>query len=219
MFHHLKIVRWAGLCVDGEGEEAFGEAAGADSVAPGVWRRIGRLERLAVRCAIGVLRGEPASELIFCSRYGNLETLVAMLRGIAEEQPISPMAFSGSVHNAAPGLIGQILKERLAHTALAAGRNTLAAGLTEAYARLAADDCADVTLIYADLPLPEVYSGFDEENAPGVALAMRLQLANPNEPAIAIRPGRNGALNVLGAMKEGPLNLALEDVAWAGSIQ
>jgi hypothetical protein len=182
---------------------------------------MGRLERLVVRCSIGVLHDQPSTELIFCSRYGNLETLVSLLRNIAEEQLISPMAFSGSVHNAAPGLVGQILKKRLGHTALAAGPNSLAAGLTEAYARLATDECQDVTLMFADVPLPGIYSDFEEEYLPGVAMATRLQLADANnaEPAIAVRPGREGVLHMLSGMKKGAVNLVLREVGWTRPMQ
>src|SRR3984957_23631 len=96
-----------------------GGAADETAIPAGLRRRMGKLERLAVRCALGVLGTESTDELIFCSRYGNLETLLSLLRGIACDQLVSPMAFSGSVHNATPGYIGQIRGERIRHTALA----------------------------------------------------------------------------------------------------
>jgi hypothetical protein len=180
---------------------------------------MGRLERLAVRCTLGVLGNEPTAELIFCSRYGNIETLGSLLRSIAEAQPMSPMAFSGSVHNAAPGLVGQIRKECLSHTALAAGTHTFAAGLIESYARLVADKCQNVTLTFADLVLPDLYREFEEEREPGLAMAMRLELpdegSDQDTSVVAVRPGRQGAFEVMEKLKNGAGQLTLGEVPWA----
>ncbi len=178
---------------------------------------MGRLERLAVRCTLSVLGDQPTAELIFCSRYGNLETLTSLLRSVADSQPMSPMAFSGSVHNAAPGLVGQIRKECLSHTALAAGPTTLAAGLIESYARLIANECRDVTLTFADLALPDPYREFEQECEPGLAMAMRLELADESgdtsEP-VAVRPGRRGALEVMQELNAGAGRLTFGGLPW-----
>src|ERR1700722_3014232 len=118
--HGLRVVRWAGISTGRDGTSLSVVGAADETAIPaGLRRRMGKLERLAVRCALGVLGTESTDELIFCSRYGNLETLLSLLRGIACDQLVSPMAFSGSVHNATPGYIGQIRGERIRHTALA----------------------------------------------------------------------------------------------------
>ena len=135
---------------------------------------MGTLERLAVRCTLGVLEERvETDELIFCSRYGNVETLRLLLSSIAAREPMSPMAFSGSVHNAVPGLVGQICKTRLRHTAVAAGRQTFMAGLLEGYALLSSGERSNVIVTFADVALPDVYRRFDDERLPGIALAMR----------------------------------------------
>jgi hypothetical protein len=190
----LGVRQWAAVLQEPAGERTFGAAGGEDIIPSGVRRRLGKLERLAVRSMLSVLKSGTTSELIFCSRYGNLETLTALLQSIGAGEPMSPMAFSGSVHNAAPGMVGQIRKEKIAHTALAAGENTLRAGLVEAYARLAADGCPDVIVAYADLPLTGVYADFENDSAPGgVGLAMRLVLEEAGSGAVEVEPGRAGA--------------------------
>lgn len=213
-FRNLRVGQWAAIRVAvGSGDqESLGQAAGEDAIPAGIRRRMGHLERLAVRCTLGVLEGEPTAELIFCSRYGNVEMLSTLLRSIAEHQLMSPMGFSGSVHNAAPGLVGQIRKERLSHTALAAGARTFAAGLIETYARLICDGCADVTLVFADVALPEQYSNFEDEILPGLALAVRLELAEDDDdaPTVAVRAGRQGVIEMLERLQHGPLSLSLE---------
>jgi hypothetical protein len=211
-FCELRVVNWAAILVsdiDGS-QQSFGHAAEEDAIPSAVRRRMGRLERLAVRCAFGVLDDRPTGEMVFCSRYGNVETLASLLRGITNGQLMSPMAFSCSVHNATPGFVGQIRKERIGHTALAAGPNTFTAGLIESYARLVADDCQDVTLIFADVALPEPYDEFEEEDAPGLAMAVRLERAeDATASPLAIGPGRRGALDVLDGLRNGTVRLGL----------
>ncbi len=216
-FCELRVANWAAILVsDIDGNpQTLGLAAEEDAIPSAIRRRMGRLERLAVRCAFGVLDERPTGELIFCSRYGNLETLASLLRGIADEQLMSPMAFSGSVHNATPGLVGQICKERISHTALAAGSHTFAAGLIEAYAQLASDECEDVTLIFADVRLPEFYGEYEEEDTPGLAMAIRLERAENGDDlrAIVVQPGRKGVLEILDELRLGPVQLGLEEGA------
>ncbi len=212
-FGSLQVGHWAAILADGEAA-AFGCALAEDAIPAALRRRMGHLERLAARCTLGVLQSAPATdELVFASRYGNLETLCGLLRSIALEEPMSPMGFSGSVHNAAPGLVGQIRKERLAHTAIAAGQHTFAAGLTEAYARLATGDCADVTFTYADTALPEIYRPLSSESHVTFALAMRLTLARESGGAIDARPGVEGAIGVFEGLRAGLQRLGIDFVS------
>lgn len=213
----MGVRHWAAVRIsasDGPPEE-FGRTAGEDAIPAAMRRRMGRLDRLAIRCTMGALAGASADELIFCSRYGNVEVLSGLLRAIAEGQLTSPMAFSGSVHNAVPGLIGQIRRERLSHTAIAAGRDTLAAGLIEAYARLASDGCDCIAVTFADLPLPEHFRPFEDEILPGLALTMLVGLSSGRDGATAVRiePGRRGALALLESLREGPVDLAMDIAA------
>jgi beta-ketoacyl synthase-like protein len=212
----LRALQWAAIRVSDGVSEEFGQSSGEAAIPPALRRRMGRLERLAARCALGVLETAKPDELIFCSRYGNIETMSALLQGMAEGQMMSPMAFSGSVHNATPGLIGQIRHERLAHTAVAAGLNTLIAGVAEACARLAQDECSNVVVIFADLPLPDHFHEFEDEALPGLALAMRMELtsAGADNEIVVIEPGRRGALAVLERLKQGATDFTIGEAPW-----
>lgn len=214
---NLQVGQWAAILVGGnaDAQEVLGTPSGEDAIPPAIRRRMGRLERLAVRCTLGVLRTEGGTdELIFCSRYGNVEALCSLLGSIAAREPMSPMVFSGSVHNAVPGLVGQIRKERLSHTALAAGRQTFIAGLMESYALLAADACRDVTLTFTDLALPDVYHDFEDEDRPGIAMALRLALAVKSGAATTAKPGRAGVFSFLDGLKAGAMQIALDESSW-----
>lgn len=214
----LKIRGWAAIQVanGNQAETIYGADAPAQAGASGIWRRMGRLERLAVRCTLSVLEGLPTGSLIFCSRHGSVETLVAMLSNVAAGELLSPMAFSGSVHNAAPGMVGQIRNERLSHTALSAGTQTFAAGLTEASARLMSGEGEDVTLTFAELPIPDPFDVFDDEHLPGLALALRLALSQRQDVprSVQVSPGRRGVFALLDALKDGASDLTLGGISW-----
>lgn len=213
-FCNLQVGRWAFVLANGE---ACGTPCDEQHIPSALRRRMGRFERLAVRCTLGVLEeGPPTDELIFCSRYGNLETVASLLRSIWVREPVSPMAFSGSVHNTAPGLVGQIRKERINHTAIAAGRNSFAAGLIESYARLTSCDCRDVTFAFADVGLPEIYREFEDSDHLGVAVALRLSLAYQNTVAIVAGAGGDGVSRVLDGLRAGHTQIALSESLWTG---
>jgi hypothetical protein len=218
---NLRVGRWAAIIVDADSAVGrnFGGAAPDEAIPAVIRRRMGRLERLAVRCTLGVLdKLGDTNELIFCSRHGNVETLTSLLRSILAREPMSPMAFSGSVHNAAPGLVGQIRKERISHTAIAAGRQTFAAGLIEAYARLATEECGDVTLTFADLQLPEPFHVFEGENEPGLAIALRLTLGSDETGGIAVARGRAGVLELLNRLCDGTSLITMDPDRWFGAV-
>jgi hypothetical protein len=214
---NLQVGRWAAVVIDADSHLDFGSAAAEDAIPASIRRRMGRLERLAVRCTLGVLERGATDELIFCSRHGNVETLVSLLRSVAVREPVSPMGFAGSVHNAVPGQVGQICKERLSHTALAAGAKTLSAGLIESYARLATDECRDVTLTFADVPLPAPFAAFEDESGPGIAIALRLRLADGDAAGMPVNPGRSGALEILDRLKGAPI--VIDAGSWSGEAR
>lgn len=210
-FCNLQIGRWAFVLPGGD---AYGTPLSEEQLPFGMRRRMGRFERLAVRCTLGVLDTIATDELIFCSRYGNLETVASLLRSVSLCEPPSPLAFSGSVHNTAAGLIGQAHKQAINHTAIAAGRNTFGAGLVESYARLAASDCEDVTFAYADVALPEVYREFEDRDYPPCAVALRLSLGSGEGAVMVPGPGGSGILRILDGLRAGRTQIAITKSLW-----
>ena len=118
-------------------------------------------------------------------RYGEtarcLDLLVAQVRG----EPLSPTAFALSVHNAMGAMIALVREDRNNSSAIAAGRMTAAAGVTEAVALL--DDGARVVdLVVYDAPLPGNYAPFADEPAAHFAWAWRLRHPRAGEPALRL---------------------------------
>ena len=114
---------------------------------------------------------------IFSSRHGELTRTLGLLRDITEQQPLSPMAFSQSVHNTASGIFGIVTHNTAASTSIAAGEQTLPQALIEAYAQLAQDP-RPLLMVFGDDPVPPVYSEFTHEAELPIALGLYLAPAN-----------------------------------------
>ncbi|MBO6634126.1 beta-ketoacyl synthase chain length factor [Parvibaculum sp.] len=171
---------WAAiLCGPGGVEERLGACADEKDIPAGLRRRLGLLGRMGVACGLGVAPQGDA-DIVFCSRHGDISLAHQLLTALVEGEPMSPAGFSMSVHNTVPGVLDLARKARIGHTAIAAGAQTLSAGLAEAWLRLAARPHLGVLLVYAETPLPELYEQFSDSDLGGTALALRLS-AQPGE--------------------------------------
>ena len=122
---------------------------------------------------------------VFASRYGEttrcLDLLVAQVRGEA----LSPAAFALSVHNAMGAMVAIVREDRSNSSAIAAGRITAAAGVTEAVALLD-DGAGAVDLIVYDAPLPPDSHRFEDEPMAHFAWAWRLRRPRDGERALRL---------------------------------
>jgi len=117
-------------------------------------RRTSRLTRAfvtvyeqATRCAEDRRNSLPT---IFGSAHGEISTLPFLLdQGLSDEGGLSPIRFSGSVHNAGSGYLSIATGNTSFTTSIAAGDNTVAAAFQEAEAWL---DCegSDIVVLIGD---------------------------------------------------------------------
>jgi hypothetical protein len=165
------------------------------AVPPMQRRRFAPLGRLAAQAVfdLGGTPPPPADDegavtvddvpTVFASRYGEtarcLDLLTAQVRGDA----LSPTAFALSVHNAMGAMIAIVREDRRNSSAIAAGRLTAAAGVTEALGLL--DDGAQaVDLVTYEAPLPPEYTRFEDEPSAHFAWAWRLRRPRAGERAL-----------------------------------
>lgn len=207
--HLLAIAEYAAIVAPpGEEPTAHGLARGPDAIPAGLRRRMSRFELNTVRCALGLARPDADETMILASRYGGMETAYGLLQMLVADEVLSPADFSVCVHNAAPALASQIIKNRAGHSAVAADRKTFAAGLTEAAARLT-DGEASVLVLYAEQPLPDVYAEVEDADDPAQTwLAVRLIPDAGNGARVTAGEGRRGALALIAALDAGARRIA-----------
>ncbi len=182
--------RWAAAPWLPEGEPQVALAA----VPPMLRRRFAPLGRLVAEAAFD-LAAAPAADgvaasfdeddnpTVFASRYGETSRCLELLAAQARGESLSPTAFGLSVHNAIGAMVAIARADRRNSSAIAAGRATAAAGVTEALGLLV-DGAASASLIVYDAPLPPAYAHFQDEPCAHFAWAWRLRRPRAGERAL-----------------------------------
>ena len=179
--------QWAAAPWLPEGEPQVALAA----VAPMQRRRFAPLGRLAAQAALdlaGTAAVAPDADLednptVYASRYGETGRCLELLADQARGDALSPTAFGLSVHNAIGAMIALTRGDRRNSSAIAAGRATAAAGVTEAIGLLE-DGASSASLIVYDSPLPGGYAQFEDEPSAHFAWAWRLRRPRAGERAL-----------------------------------
>jgi len=166
---------WSGVQLRGADHlwHRYGGCVDESVIPAGHRRRLSAFARMAVVCGLSLDHVEDL-DLVFCSRYGDMDTACKLLTELAVGGTLSPAAFSMSVLNAAPGVIDLIRKSNVGHTAVAAGSQSLSAGLVEAWGRLVENPKRHVALIYSEVTLPSERKGCLTDEITGRGLALEL---------------------------------------------
>lgn len=152
-------------------------------------RRIDPLGRAALQVAWWAQGEAPTGPVVFASRWGEIARSVGLLRQLAQGEPLSPTAFSLSVHNASSAVYSIARGDTANYTAVSAGPSSAAAGICEAVGLLA-QGAGQVLVVSVEAELPEPYQGFETHPGPlrawaallePVARGLRLQSTPPGE--------------------------------------
>jgi Beta-ketoacyl synthase, N-terminal domain len=133
----------------------------ADRKAPGfvpklLARRLSPLARAVFNVAAAVIGQDNAMPVIFSSAHGEICKSLEMLKTIQSGEPLSPTAFSLSVHNAIAGLFSIALENRQEITVLAPGIEGIAPAFVEALGLLQEGAPSVLVLLY-DEPIADFY--------------------------------------------------------------
>ncbi len=117
--------------------------------------------RMALEVAYRCLGERTHIPTIFCSRHGECGRSADLLTDLARDIPLSPTAFSLSVHNATGGLFSIARHDHANSLALAAGHSTIEHAVIEACGLLADHEPA-VLLVAYDYLLPTIFTAFQD---------------------------------------------------------
>ncbi|MEJ2127493.1 MAG: beta-ketoacyl synthase chain length factor [Woeseiaceae bacterium] len=155
-----------------------------DAIPPMQRRRMSRLARMALSCALDVAGDTDIDYSIFCSQHGEVVRTRDILSSISKGVEISPTAFSQSVHNTSSGLFTILTKSHHASTSIASGANSFAHAWMEAESYLAANPAHTVLLVDFDEVIPVEYHSYSEQVECDHALALLLRA--PGDGGISI---------------------------------
>ena len=95
-------------------------------------RKLSPAGKIAISTMLEVYDGDTNTDLVFASRYGELERVVKLIKQKQEENEISPAGFSFSVHNSTIGLFSLIKNIHNKYNSVAAGENSFSSVLLDA---------------------------------------------------------------------------------------
>ncbi len=98
---------------------------------------------------------------VFASTYGQSEQSFKLLQALALQEPVSPAAFSLSVHNAVAGLFSIIHNLTGTSLTICAGAEGIGAAFMEAVGLLNEGETENVLLICFEAPLPDAQKPYE----------------------------------------------------------
>ena len=161
------------------GREQWGSQPEVSFIEPLLRRRLSFLDRIALHLANACAPHEGRAQLVFASRHGELARSADLLAQLAADELPSPMGFSLSVLNAAPGLYGIARKDLSPSTAMSAEEATFPLALIEAAAQALDGPEAPVVLAFADEPPPEAYRELVDVPREAHGIGLRLDARAP----------------------------------------
>lgn len=133
-------------------------------------RRLTALEKAALSVAHKVYPEGEQIPVVFASRWGEIGATLKLMEQMFSEGEMSPAGFSNSVHNAAPGHLSLLKKNKAAYTAIAAAEKTYDMGLLEA-----STYPGKVLFVYAEEATPEFYRPHFKDVQKAHAVAMLIE--------------------------------------------
>lgn len=174
-----------------------GANADIPEVPPLLRRRASAADRSALRVAFDCVGASGQTRAVFCSRHGEVHRSVELLEQLSRGEPLSPTAFSVSVHNAAAALYSLTRGDTSPSAALAAGADSFPQGVLEACAQLASG-AEEVLVVGYDDALPAPFRAFTEPTDAACALALLLRPAEGKGFSLSLEPS-GGAPSTDGA--------------------
>lgn len=185
-------LQWQQWCESGSANSSD-DSIDVSAIPPILRRRLSPMGRAATSSLMPLLAllHEPSNTpIVFASRHGEASRAQKMLRDLAEDELLSPTAFSLSVHNAICGIISINQKITANINAIAAGGSELITALIEAAGLLGENNCEQVLCVLCDEPLPAPYRRYCKQPQQPFALALIIsQSANKQaEATVTISP-------------------------------
>ena len=173
--------------------ESAAERPTVENVPPMQKRRLGKLARLVFAAVDGARHdsglGYSQGPVIFSSLMGEIRRTQGILESIAAAEPVSPAAFSLSVHNAIAGLWSMLRGNTAPMLALSPPVGSPVPGLIEASGMLLDGQDDGVTVVFFEEDFPAFYHPFTAGPAAAFALALHLQAPGDelDERALALQ--------------------------------
>jgi predicted transcriptional regulator len=134
----------------------IGKDPDVSSIPPLLRRRLNLLGRACANEILQHVKKDENIPVVYCSQHGDIERTFGILTGAAKGEPISPMNFSLSVHNAILGVLSIHLGLTSSISSISSDQNGLVPVLLEAVGILMSGS-EKVLCVICDVTLPQIY--------------------------------------------------------------
>ncbi len=156
-------------------------------VPPMLRRRYSLPSRMMLEVSLAVCRAADVSprevHLLFGSANGEIATLKRLLEDLSEDSPLSPTAFSNSVHHVPTGHFGMVTRHQTVSRTLSSFEDTFACGFLEMVCLLRRLPQSPVLLVLADEIPPEPFDQMLAVPPFPYAVAMLFSVDGPSDVA------------------------------------
>ncbi len=159
-------------------------------IRPMLRRRLGPLARTVFHVLNECTDVSNSEPVVFSSQMGEIQRTQGILDAIASDDPVSPTAFSLSVHNAISGLWSMIHDISAPMVALSPIDGSCTAALIESVGILQEGAYSSVNTVFYEEDYPSFYSPYLTGPIAPYALALRLvapELAGPSTTRLALK--------------------------------
>ncbi|WP_448564101.1 beta-ketoacyl synthase chain length factor [Thalassotalea ganghwensis] len=174
-------------------------------------RRLSMFTQMALHCAYQASDGQKGLPVVFASRHGDLHKTAGLLDSLANNDSLSPTAFSMSVHNASAGLLSILTGNQSASNTISAGKDTFVSGLIDAYIRLDDSSNDKILFVHCDQALPEEYLSFQDEKQIDHCIAFTLSKTRRSEVFLSIEQLASQSTADMADKKTSPQGIAFID--------
>lgn len=136
-------------------------------------RRLSPLAKI-IMSQIEEIEGAANLPSVFSTRHGDLPKTISLLEDVGIGEDLSPTQFALSVHNAVSGQFSMVHHNIQPSNVVSGGKDSLLCAVIDATSRLTNSDSDNILLVHADMPLPDAYQRYQDEQQIPHCLILKL---------------------------------------------
>ena len=152
--------------------------AQSDLLPKALKRRMSQVSKMAFIASKLCAKDAKVDHIIFASQHGELDHTFSLLEQISQQEILSPMKFSQSVHNSASGLFCIDQQSTAPANSIAAGEDTFFMAFIDAVAYLNENPSKQLLLTIFDQAIIDAYQALNISHDHAIALSLLLSKSN-----------------------------------------
>ena len=152
--------------------ENFGTLPELTFLASRMKRRMSQLSRMIVQVGHDLMKDNAVNDVVFASRYGELNKQLEITEDLLDDGEVSPAAFSQSVFNTPVALVSLHENVTGITRAVYAGEDSFVRGLLQSIMLVESTEMKRILFLFGDERIPDIYEELNMEPSMPMALGL-----------------------------------------------